>query len=424
MRPTAPSTVVRATGARAGRLAAGLLVLALLAAGCGGGGDDGVLNFYVLNEPSGSFEAAAEDCSTDGARIEVQLLPADADQQREQLVRRLAAGDTSIDLIGMDVIWTAEFAEAEWILPFEGEDADAATEDRLEAAVQTATYQDQVWGAPFTSNTQLLWYRSDLVEEPPETWEGLFETSEELAESDEPSALQGQGNRYEGLTVFFNTLLASAGGQVLSEDGTEVSLEEEPTRRALDIMRTYATGPAAPEALSTSLEDSARLAFEEGSGAYMVNYPFVWPSAEQNAPEIFESLEYVEFPRVGEDPARVTIGGITVGVGAFTGDEDAAFEAATCLASEENQKRAAIDGGLPPTRTPLYEDPELEDPYPFADVLLSALEDAAIRPQTPRYNDVSLAIAGTLHPMSEIDDDTYDQLVENVERALAGEGLL
>ena len=78
----------------------------------------------------------------------------------------------------------------------------------------------------------------------------------------------------------------------------------------------------------------------------------------------------------------------------------------------------------PPTIEDLYSDPELEEPYPFADQLLEALQNASLRPKTPRYNDVSLAIAGTLHPMSEIDEDTYDELVANVERALAGEGLL
>ena len=73
------------------------------------------LHWYVYAERSGAFEQAARRCS-DAAQgrytIEFVALPSDASQQREQLVRRLAAGDTDIDIIGMDVIWTAEFAEA------------------------------------------------------------------------------------------------------------------------------------------------------------------------------------------------------------------------------------------------------------------------------------------------------------------------
>ena len=58
--------------------------------------------------------------------ISFEFLPAEADAQREQLVRRLGAEDDSIDIIGMDVIWTAEFANAGWIEPWTG----AAREDR------------------------------------------------------------------------------------------------------------------------------------------------------------------------------------------------------------------------------------------------------------------------------------------------------
>ncbi|HET7133884.1 MAG TPA: ABC transporter substrate-binding protein, partial [Gammaproteobacteria bacterium] len=50
-----------------------------------------VLRWYVFNEPSGAFAAAAQACSAaaEGAySIEIVPLPADADQQREQLVRR------------------------------------------------------------------------------------------------------------------------------------------------------------------------------------------------------------------------------------------------------------------------------------------------------------------------------------------------
>ncbi|MGL4298807.1 MAG: ABC transporter substrate-binding protein, partial [Candidatus Neomicrothrix subdominans] len=114
-----------------------LVTLGLSLSACGGDeGGASTLNWYVFDEPGGSFTNAAKNCSTEGYDIKVQVLPADADQQREQLVRRLAAGDTSIDLIGMDVIWTAEFAGAEWILPLEGKAAEAATKGKLEAAVE------------------------------------------------------------------------------------------------------------------------------------------------------------------------------------------------------------------------------------------------------------------------------------------------
>ena len=119
-----------------------LAVLATVAflTACGVGGDEGgsgarAINWYVFNEPGGSYDKAVADCNKDaGGKYQINYvkLPTDANQQRELVVRRLAAEDKDIDLIGMDVIWTAELAEAGWILPWEGENKTAATEGKLE----------------------------------------------------------------------------------------------------------------------------------------------------------------------------------------------------------------------------------------------------------------------------------------------------
>ena len=389
-----------------------------------------VLRWYVFREPSGAFAQAADSCSrASGGAYEIRLapLPADADEQRTQLVRRLAAGDSDIDLIGMDVIWTAEFAEAGWILPWKGDVARQITRGRLSGPVQSARYRGQVWGAPFTSNAQLLWYRSDRVAQPPRTWDEMIDMAESLGEV---GTIEAQGEQYEGLTVFFVSLLASAGGSVLSspdsrEDTVAVSLPTAPALAALRIMHRLATSSAADPALESSRENEARLAFETGDATFMVNYTFVWPSAQENAPEIAAHMAWAPWPRVDPDrPSRVTVGGVNLGVAAYSRDPALAFRAAVCLASPGNQKLAAIKGGLAPTTADLYDDPEVRRAFPFADLLRETLETAVQRPQTPLYSDISLAISRTLHPLSEIEaETTLDRLRRAVDKALHSEGL-
>jgi multiple sugar transport system substrate-binding protein len=128
-------------------------------------------------------------------------------------VRRLAAEDSDIDLMNMDVIWTAEFANADWIREWPDEVAGPVTEGRLETVVQTATFEDRIYGAPLNTNTQLLWYRSDLVDEPPATWDEMLDAAGALEAEGEPSTIWTQGQRYEGMVVWFTSLLASAGGR-------------------------------------------------------------------------------------------------------------------------------------------------------------------------------------------------------------------
>ena len=383
------------------------------------------LRWYVFDEPSGAFAEAARRCaqaSGDAYRLEIAPLPTDADQQREQLVRRLAARDRDIDIIGMDVIWTAEFAEAGWVLPWEGAVATQATAGRISATVDSAIYQGRLWAAPFTTNTQLLWYRTDRVETPPKTWAEMIAMAEALGER---GMIQAQGERYEGLTVFFTSLLASAGGAVLSPKG-QVSLQEGPTRDALQIMKRLAVSSAAGPALSTAREDQARLGFETGIPSFMINYTFVWPSAHKNAPKVAAHMGWSRWPAVSEDhPSRVTIGGINLGIGAHSRYPDLAFQAAACVASADNQRLAARLGGLPPTVEALYDDPGVRRTFPFADLLRATLKDAVQRAQTPVYNDISLAISRTLHPMKDIEPTTdVNALREAVGRALRSEGLL
>lgn len=420
--------------------AVALVAAGLSACGGGGGGDDGVLRWYVYNEPSGAFRDAAAACTeaSEGRyRIETVDLPNNADEQREQLVRRLAAKDSDIDIIGMDVIWTAEFAEAGWVDPIPDEQVSAVTAGRLDPAVQTATYQDRLYAAPFNSNAQMLWYRDDVTPEPPTTWDEMIDEAARLREAGEPNLMLGQGQRYEGLVVWFTSLLESAGGHVLSEDGTEVSMEQEPTERALQVMRDFSRSPSTPDNFATAREDDGRLAWESGDAAFMTNYSFVWPSANQNAPDLAEQMRWARYPGIDPDtPSKVAIGGFNLGIGGFSDNPDLSAEAVACLVGEENQIVNATKGGLLPVTEALYDDPELTEAttmagdveiqaFPYASVIKEELADAVVRPQTPYYNDVALAIARTLHPTRDIDPEKdAERLRSAVADALNGEGLL
>ena len=68
-------------------------------------------------------------------------------------MRRLAARDDAIDIIGMEVIWTPELAAAGWILPWPDGPAERARAGRLGSAIESASFEGRLWAAPFTTNT-------------------------------------------------------------------------------------------------------------------------------------------------------------------------------------------------------------------------------------------------------------------------------
>ncbi|MCX2714860.1 ABC transporter substrate-binding protein [Mycolicibacterium sp. J2] len=451
------------------------LTAASVVSACGAKDDGIVINYYTPANEMATFSAVAKRCNEQlGGRFTIKQvsLPKGADDQRLQLARRLTGNDKSLDVMALDVVWTAEFAEAGWALPLSDDPAGQAeadaTSNTLPGPLATARWQDKLYAAPITTNTQLLWYRADLMSGPPPTWDGMVAEATRLHNEGGPSWIAVQAKQYEGLVVWFNTLLQSAGGQVLSDDGKTVTLTDTPERRAatvkaLSIIKSVATAPGADPSITQTDEGTARLALEQGKAALEVNWPFVLPSMLENA-----TKGGVSFLPLNEDPAlkgaindvgtfsptdeqfdvaynaskkvfgfapypavipgeqaRVTLGGLNLAVGRNTQHKAEAFEAIRCLRSVDNQRYTSVEGGLPAVRASLYDDPQFQAKYPQYEIIRQQLTNAAVRPATPVYQSVSTRISATLAPINAIDPErTADELTRQVQQAIDGKGLI
>jgi multiple sugar transport system substrate-binding protein len=409
-----------------GRIAASLVLVAVPLACTPSGAAGNTVTFYIYQEPGGSYQHAADVCTRAAGgryRVRLALLPASADGQRQQLVRRLAAHDPSIDIMGMDVVWAPEFAEAGWIRPVPDDVRAGVSAGTLPASLRTATWNQKLYALPYNTNIQLLWYRKDLVPTAPATWDQMIDQAVALHQQGKPSYVEVQGAQYEGLVAWFNSLVASAGGRILDDAGRPAL--DGTAARAAGIMRRLATSPAADPSLSNAMEDQTRLAFESGRAAFEVNYPFVYPSAQKNAPALARNMAWAPWPSVENGPSHVSIGGINLGVSAYSRHPADAFQAAACLRDADNQRFAAIRGGLPPTIESLYADPTLRQSYPFADTILASLRAASTRPLTPAYTNVSLEIQSVLHPPSRVSPPTVvHQLRAGIQDAISSRGLV
>jgi multiple sugar transport system substrate-binding protein len=442
---------------------------------CASGAGGLAISFYTPASETATFTAVAKRCNEElGGKFTIQQisLPKAADDQRLQLARRLTGNDRTLDVMALDVVWTAEFAEAGWAVPLSEDPAGQAEADAndntLPGPLETAKWQDKLYAAPVTTNTQLLWYRADLMPAPPTTWDGMVAEATRLHAEGKPSWIALQAKQYEGLVVWFNTLLESAGGQVLSADGKTVTLTDTPehkaaTVKALSIMKAVATAPGADPSITQTDEGTARLALEQGNAALEVNWPFVLPSMLENAvkggvsflplnerPDLKSSIDdegtfspddaqftaaydaskevfgFTNYPGVREgEPAKVTLGGLNLAVAKTSQHKAEAFEAIRCMRNEENQKYTSIEGGLPAVRTSLYSDPAFQAKYPQYEIIREQLTNAAVRPATPLYQSVSTRMSATLAPVSGIDPEkTADILAEQVQKAIDGKGLI
>ncbi len=389
------------------------------------------LNWYVFPEPSGAFAAAAKACTNSSGgkyRIAINFLSNSSDQQRVSLVRRLAANDPSIDMLAMDVDWTAEFANAKWIRPVPPSLASEIRSVDLPGPVQTATYNHRIWAVPINSNTELLWYRKDLLNEihqpVPKTWAQMLNDARLLAKLGKPHYVEEQGAQYEGLTVWFNSMVDSAGGQIIT-GGNKVVVGH-PAAVAASIMHELATSPAADPSLNVAMEGSSDTTFDQGMAAFEINYPFTWDSAKKIDPKVAKQMGYALFPEVTPGIApHVSIGGYNLGVSAHSTHPQLAFDAIRCLTQQNYEVTYAVKGGLAPVRGAVYQIPSFDSAYPFHALIKAQLKTYGIRPQTPSYADVTLAIQKALSPTSSINPTTVvNALRSEIKASLSSEALL
>jgi len=426
------------------RRRAALLALALAAplAACATAEAGPPTLLWYINPDSGGQERIAAECTqeSDGAyRLQTALLPRDAPSQREQLVRRLAAGDSSIDLMSIDPPFIPEFANADFLAPVPQDVADAVTQDVAEGAVAGATFGDELVTVPFWANTQLLWYRRSVAEAAgldmtqPVTWDQVVEAA---AGQDVTVAVQGV--RAESLTVWVNALVESAGGHILENPEEEdpqlvvPSLDSDAGRTAAQIIRGLADAGVGGPQLSNANEDINASMFEGDTGGFMVNWPFVWPRANSAVEagsleqSVVDDYGWALYPQsVAGEESRPPYGGINLGVGAFSEHVDLAFEAAQCIAAPQKQAEYFVSDGNPPSSLTAFDDPAVQEAFPMADVIRESLQNAAPRPQTPFYNEVSSSVQRTWHPPGSVSPESTpqrsDQLIRDV---LQGRALL
>lgn len=435
-RDSAPSPGLR----RRVALAIVAVLAPTLAAACGSDGGPPTVTWYINPDPNppegfaGAFGQAgiAERCSTDEYTVETELLPTSASEQRIQLLRRLSADDPSIDLMSLDPVFTAEFAAAGALAPLPADTQTALSEGVLQGAIDGATWEDQLVVAPLWANVQVLWFRQSVADAAgldmtqPVTWDQIIE-----AASANNAFVGVQANKYEGYVVWINALVQGAGGAIVSntEEGADASIDidSEAGAAAAVVVQNLANSPAAMPDLSVSNEGTVLGPFATDRGAFQVNWTFVYNNYVGDEATL-EDLGWARYPATVEgQESRPPIGGINVGVGAFTDDLDFALDAVSCITSVENQVQYAVETANMPAREGAYEDAGLQEQFP-ADLLelwRTSIQSAGPRPASAYWATIVNATLNEWHPAASVSPETTPgDSASFIDDAIHGEALL
>ena len=316
-------------------------------------------------------------------------LSASPDDQRNAFVQDLQAKSDRYDVMWDDVVWTSEFAARGWLAPLSK--AEVGGRDVLPAAAATATYNGTMYGAPFMTNAQLLYYRSDLVPNPPTTWAQMEDDCKIAAAHQMTCYAGGQFAQYEGLTVNVAEAIDSAGGSILSPDGKTVTVDSPQARAGLQHLVDLFHKGYVDSAAITYQETQSANAFVSGKALFLTNWPYVYTAGSAKGSAIAGKFKMAPIP--GQSgPGVSSLGGIDLGVSAFSKHQKTAEDFVAWMQSPSSQKILVSVMNQASVLGSIYSDPTLLKVSPYLPTLKQALLSANPRPKTPNYNAVTLAI--------------------------------
>ena len=405
-------TRMRRAMPRLAAIAAGLL--AIMGAGCTSGSGSpggsapstngiGPITFAIGKDDSGWLRGVIAGWNKEYPRQKVTLLllPEAANDQLAQLVANLQAKSDEYDVIDMDVIWTAEFASNGWIIPLPPSQF-PELRDFLKPAVDTAIYQGRLYAVPDYSNADLLYYRKDILaragKKPPTTWAQLAELAETVAPKYGLYGYAGTFAPYEGLTVDFAEAVQSAGGSILSADGTKVTVDSPQALKGLEFLVNGFRQGWIPRVALTYEEESAQAAFEAGKFLFLDNWPDVYAALSVPGPanKVYGKFGVEELP--GPDgTGSSSLGGANLAISAYSQHQRTALAFIKYMTNLANEREMLEQGSFPPVWTQLYTNQSLVRSYQYLPVLEQAINSAQPRPAITNYDQASLVISSDVY---------------------------
>src|SRR5215218_8227273 len=213
-------------------MVAAVAAVVLLAGGCGGGGGGGggggsnegltsrgPITYVQGKDNTNTIRPLLEkwNAAHPNEKATFKEQSESADQQHDDLVQHFQANDPGYDVTSVDVVWTAEFAAKGWLQPLKDSLA-LDTSKMLPATVKTSSYNNTLYAAPVTSDGGMLYYRKDLVPNPPKTWDEMISMCS-IAKKNNIGCYAGQFFKYEGLTCNASEAINTAGGKIVGDDG-------------------------------------------------------------------------------------------------------------------------------------------------------------------------------------------------------------
>ncbi|HEX7733253.1 MAG TPA: ABC transporter substrate-binding protein [Ktedonobacteraceae bacterium] len=371
-------------------------------------GAQGTLN-WIHERDNGLYQQLVLDFQAHHPSIRIQHHSGDPDTavHHDEVVAQLK--QKQVDIISLDVTWIDEFVRQQWILPLDQFCPPLDTTQYLSTPVEVARVGGKVYAAPFRSDIGLLFYRTDLISQPPTTW-GELEDMARKVQKQQKSQIYGyvwQGAPFEGLFCNFLEVYFGCGGQGLDVQRPETFVADAAVQ-ALTLMQEWISAGISPQTITHPIsdwtQDRALNEWINGNAVFMRNWTYAIAQTNLSPTKSQVAGHFGIAPLPGASaPGRSCVGGWQLAIcnSSSPAQQQAAWTFISYLMQHNAQEYAATQGTFLVTLKDIYkDDPIVGKQQPLVEKLPAILNKAGSRPRSPCYQSthgVSQIIYNQLH---------------------------
>lgn len=332
------------------------------------------------------------------------------DEEYQKIVMSASSPVATYDVVLMDLIWVAEFAEKGYVVPLERGLASKARQDIPRVVLEAFEHRGRLWAMPFLANLHFLFYNADMLkragfDSPPATLEEMETQMRELKRKGIVTyPMIASWNQKEGLVCEYVWLAGAYGGDIFDLHG-KPTFNGGPGLVALETMvRWVREGLVNPLAL-TADELVAKDVFIAGKAAFAPNWTFL--CGLMNDPDVSQIAGHGKMSLLPVASAvRDKLGCVSSSVSGFQGlavtanssHKDEAWRYVEFMTSPGVQMRFPEEV---PVWTSLLMSPDARTRDPLLDIKLEQMRWLHHRPKLVRYPEISAVLQRFLHAALE-----------------------
>ncbi len=298
------------------------------------GSATGSLTVWAMGTEGEKLPDLVKEFETDNPDVTIDVTAIPWDSAHDKFTSAIAAGTTP-DVAMVGTTWMGEFIGLDAIDPT----PEMIDPSKFFEGAQATTVVDEVsYGVPWYVETRLVFYRTDIAEkagitEPPTTWEGLKDMAKAMQEKGDAKwgiSLQPGGTGSWQAVV---PLMWSNDGEIVNEDLTEYTFDDEKNVEALAYYQSYFTDGIAND---QPAQGTTEADFASGDVPMFISGPWMMGAVEDAGGEGFaDKYDVMVMPE--KEQSASFVGGSNLAVFKSTDNRDAAWKLVDFLTTEETQ---------------------------------------------------------------------------------------